>query len=380
MNREALYLSLLLLSLACHRNPPSNRQTAKPAEISFARYASGFEVEVCSGYSLLHVYNPWQNSQGVSFSYVLSEDPGLVPDSLSHLLYIQTPVHRVITLSTTHVAMIDQLGKQATIKGISGSGFIYLPELRNRLEEGKVSDVGYDQGLSYESIVALQPDVLFMYGVEGSVLASAQKLAELDVPVVFCGDYLEAHPLGKAEWIRFFARFYKREKEADYFFNRIDSLYHAHKTLAARAREQPLVLTGLPWKDTWYMAGGNSFAARFIEDAGGRYLWSDHPSSQAVPMDLESVYARAVNAQVWINPGAAASLDHLRKFDERFKNLAVLQSGRVYNNNARLNTSGGNDYWESGAVRPDLVLQDLIKVFHPDLMTDHSFIYYRQLK
>ena len=122
------------------------------------------------------------------------------------------------------------------------------------------------------------------------------------------------------------------------------------------------------------------YTNRFIADAGGAYLWADHPSSQAVPMDLESVYARAVNAEIWINPGAAASLDNLRDFDPRLKNLKVVRSGRVYNNNARMNESGGNDYWESGAVRPDLVLHDLIKVFHPDLMTDHPFIYYRQLK
>jgi len=128
------------------------------------------------------------------------------------------------------------------------------------------------------------------------------------------------------------------------------------------------------------MAGGKSFASRFIADAGGHYLWADHPSSQAVPMDLESVYARAVNAEIWINPGAASSLKDIRDFDERFEDLGVVQSGRIYNNSARINASGGNDYWESGAVRPDLVLYDLIKVFHPDLLTDHRFIYYRQLK
>lgn len=380
MRQGALYLIALALGVACHRNPvPEDIAGHSPAD-SYTRYASGFDLNVYESFSLLHVHDPWQNSKGVSFSYVLSDHPAMVPDSLSHLTFIQTPVKRVITLSTTHVAMIDQLGEQESIQGVSGSGFIFNTKIRKRIEAGEVRDVGYDQGLSYESIVDLKPDVLFMYGVEGSVMASAQKLAELNVPVVFCGDYLEAHPLGKAEWIRFFALFYKREMEADRFFDRIDSLYHAHKAVAGTVLDKPLVLTGLPWKDTWYIAGGNSFASRLIEDAGGSYLWADHPSDQAIPMDLESVYSRAVNAEVWINPGAASSLDNLRNFDERFKKLKVVQSGRIYNNNARINTSGGNDYWESGSVRPDQVLHDLIKVFHPDLMTDHRFIYYRQLK
>lgn len=379
MNRLVAYLAAGVLCVGCHTDPHITNVAGNSGN-AYTRYASGFDVDVYDKFKLLQVFDPWQNSKGVNFSYVLASDPDLVPDSLRHLVFIQTPVKRVITLSTTHVAMIDQLGEVASISGVSGSGFIFNQTLRKRIEEGEVLDVGYDQGLNYESIVNLQPDVLFMYGVEGSVLASAQKLAELKVPVVFCGDYLEAHPLGKAEWVRFFASFYKKERQADQFFEHIDSLYNVHKSLALKAEKKPLVLTGLPWKDTWYMAGGNSFASRFIADAGGQYLWADHPSTQAVPMDLESVYTRAVDADIWINPGAASSLTNLREFDQRFKNLRVLQSGQVYNNNARLNVSGGNDYWESGALRPDLVLQDLIKVFHPDLMTDHSYIYYRQLK
>jgi len=243
-----------------------------------------------------------------------------------------------------------------------------------------VAEVGYDQGLNYETIVNVDPDVLFMYGVEGSVRAISEKLTELEVPVVFCGDYLETHPLGKAEWIRFFSLFFRVEEKSELIFQAIDSAY---QTLAARAHlmeEKPIVLTGLPWKDTWYMAGGNSFAARLIKDAGGSYLWRDNPSTQAIPLDLESVYSKAVGAHIWINPGAASSLEELEHFDERLGALPVLQTGNVYGNNRRLTHGGGNDYWESGSVRPDLVLADLIALFHPDLMTDHQFIYYRKLK
>lgn len=380
MNGIRCCLSTLILISACHSNQSSEAVPAREPASSYARYATGFEVDDYADFKVLQVYNPWQNSQGVRFSYVLTSDPALVPDSLAPLTVIKTPVRRVITLSTTHVAMIAQLGEDLSIKGVSGTDLIYNETLRRRIAHGEIVDVGYDQGLSYESIVGLEPDVLFMYGVEGSVMASSQKLADLQVPVVFCGDYLEAHPLGKAEWIRFFSLFYEKEQEAEVFFDEIDSLYTSYKSLAGSVDHKPLVLTGLPWKDTWYMAGGESFAARLIKDAGGHYLWADHASSQAVPMDLESVYARAVNADLWINPGAASSLSDLRGFDERFAALKVLQSGGVFNNNARLNPSGGNDYWESGAVRPDLVLKDLIRVFHPDLLTDHRLIYYRQLK
>ncbi len=374
----SLGAAIILLS-GCIRNSSRITDPSKSME-SYCKYASGFEVMDHGDFTILRVHDPWQNSRNVTFSYVLAESEMLVPDSLSRFPFIKIPVQRVITLSTTHVAMIHYLGKSNTIKGASGTALIYDPEINIRIEADEILEVGYDQGLNYETIVSLDPEVLFMYGVEGSVLATAEKLSELGVNVIFCGDYLEPHPLGKAEWIRFFALFYELEEESNRLFYKIDSAYQTLKALASNATRKPNVLTGLPWKDTWYMAGGQSFAAKLIDDAGGSFLWRENQSTEAIPLDLESVYAKAVLADIWINPGAANNLNELNQFDERFRDLPVLQKGQVFNNNNRLTVTGGNDYWESGAVRPDLVLADLIEVFHPDLLNDHRFIYYRKLK
>ena len=379
--KRLFWLGILgILLSGCIRNSSHESFTYHGDGESFTTYARGFDVSDCGDFKLVGVHNPWQNSRNVTLPYVLAEKRSLVPDSLSDLPFIHIPVQRVITLSTTHVAMINQLGMAKTIKGASGVGLIYDPAIRQRIDAGELLEVGYDQGLNYETIVSLDPDVLFMYGVEGSVRATKEKLTELGVPVVFCGDYLEPHPLGKAEWIRFFSLFYGLEEESNQFFRQVDSIYQELASYADRPDHKPVVLTGLPWKDTWYMAGGKSFAARLIEDAGGDYLWIDNQSTEAIPLDLESVYARAVRADIWINPGAAGNLEELNRFDERFRELPALQQGRVFNNNQRLTNEGGNDYWESGSVRPHLVLADLMKVFHPDLLTDHQFIYYKKLK
>lgn len=346
----------------------------------FTRYASGFRVYHEETHTIVKVLDPWQESQNVIFSYLLAPNREMIPDSLKSLPFIQTPVERVIALSTTHVAMIDQLGSAPSIVGLSGAGFIYNPSIRERIDSGAIDDVGYGPGLDFEAIVKLKPDVLFLYGVEGNVMTTLEKLNDLGIPAVFCGEYLETHPLGKAEWIRFFSLFYEKEEQSAHFFNSIDSAYNALSKLALNASPKPLVLNGLPWKDTWYMAGGKSFAAKLIEDAGGDYLWSDNSSTQAIPMDLESVYMKAVYANIWINPGAASSISDILQMDERFGDLSVVHSGSIFNNDARNSPAGGNDYWESGTVRPDLILADLIGVFHPDLLSDHRFVYYRQLK
>ncbi len=377
-----LVISAVLLLQGCNgRSDSSVDQDMRRAGInSYTSYASGFRVQKHGSYTLVEVSDPWQQSKNVIFSYVLAPNTELIPDSLKSIPYIKTPVKRVIALSTTHVAMIDQLGSAESIVGLSGADFIYSSTLREGIESGAVKDVGYGPGLDFESIVRLQPDVLFLYGVEGNVMTTLEKLTDLGIPAVFCGEYLETHPLGKAEWIRFFSLFYNKEEQSARFFQQIDSAYSALSALASGVQPKPVVLNGLPWKDTWYMAGGKSFAAQLIEDAGGDYLWKDNPSTQAVPLDLESVYMRALNADIWINPGAAGSLADILLQDERLGDLDVLQSGHVFNNDARSNVGRGNDYWESGTVRPDLVLADLIEVFHPDLLTDHRFVYYRQLK
>ncbi len=367
-----------LLSGCMQKSCEGSLSTEK--ERSYTRYANGFDVQDQGDFTLISVHDPWQNSRNITFSYVLAESWDMVPDSLSELPYIKIPIDRVVTLSTTHVAMIQELGMEGTIKGASGTSFIYSSAIRKMIDAGELLEVGYDQGLNYETIVSLNPDVLFMYGVEGGVLATAEKLSELGIQVVFCGDYLEPHPLGKAEWIKFFSLFYGLEHKSDQKFHLIDSAYQSLTSYASTLTHKPRVLTGLPWKDTWYMAGGYSYAARLIEDAGGIFLWSDNQSTEAIPLDLESVYARAVGADIWINPGAARFLKELREFDERFRDLPVLQKGQVFNSNERLTDAGGNDYWESGAVRPDLVLADLMAVFHPDVLTDHQFFYYRKLK
>ncbi len=374
-------LVLLALTCACHPGTGDPRDTGPEEGASGSNtYARGFEVQKGEGYRLLQVHDPWQKSRNVTLSYLLAEDPEGVPDSLKGLPLIRVPVDRVITLSTTHVAMIERLGREASIRGASGTDLIYSQAMRDRIAAGEVVEVGHDQGLNYEGIVDLDPDVLFMYGVETDMHAASAKLADLGIPVVYCAEYLEPHPLGKAEWIRFFALFYQLEKRADSIFTRIDSSYSALTSLSGGVGRRPKVLMGLPWKDTWYMAGGKSYAAKLIQDAGGEYLWSDDPSDEALPLDLESVYGRALEADVWINPGIAVSLDQLAGFDERFTDLPVFLNGAIYNNDRRVGSHGGNDYWESGTVSPEVILADLIRVFHPDLLKDHPLKYYRKIK
>jgi iron complex transport system substrate-binding protein len=97
-------------------------------------------------------------------------------------------------------------------------------------------------------------------------------------------------------------------------------------------------------------------------------------------LNIESVYERAADADIWINPGMWESLEEALAEDERFALFEAFQNGKVYNNNRRANKHGGSSYWETGVANPHVVLADLIKIFHPELLPEHEFVYYYRLE
>jgi iron complex transport system substrate-binding protein len=380
--KDRLFIAFLLIlasSPACF-NPAGKHPGTSMKDEGKPQYARGFQIEKVPGYKILHVINPWQGSRRVHFQYILTEDISRIPDSLNQLPVIHIPVKRVICMSTTHVAMVDALGESDAIVGISGGDYISNAVLRSRLEAGEVKDVGADQTLNYELILSLRPDLIIAYGISAEVNGMVDRLEGFGIPVILNGDYLEDKPLGKTEWIRFVASFFERDIEADSIFRSVVSAYEQYKRLIPDKNQKPSVMTGLPWKDNWYIPGGKSFAAAYFRDAGGDYLWEDLDSREAVPIDLEAIFARAASADLWINCGAAGSLAEIGETDKRLSRFKPVGTGMVFNNNARISPAGGNDFWESGVMAPHLILADLISIFHPEALPDHELVYYTRLK
>ena len=344
--------------------------------------ANGFAIEKqdeLAGWTKLTVFNPWEKAKNVSVEYYLADRNTWVPEQLSGKRIIRTPVQRVICLSTTHLAYIEKLGESDKVAGISGSQYISNPEIRRRMEQGAVPDVGYGQNLNYELIVSLKPELVMVYGIGSEVTGYSQKLEELGIPVVMVGEYLEETPLGKAGWIKFFGAFFEKEDVADAYFNYIESEYNRLRMLVKNESNKPKVLVGSPYKDAWWVPGGSSYLANLIADAGGDYLGRKNPSHESYVISFENALAWGSNADVWINMSNMSSKKELLGADQRFGNFQVFKKGKMYNNIKRLSSHGGNDFWESGTVNPHLVLRDLIKIFHPGLI-DEELIYYDEIK
>ena len=338
-------------------------------------------IEKVPGATRVAVREPWQNSGGKELVWYLVARDSALPRDIGEEQVIRVPVRRMICMSTTHAAMMRALSADSMIVGISGSSLLYDSLLLERTGSGEIKDVGYEGNLNRELVISLAPDLVMAYGVADPSSGSTVRLAEAGVKVFYNADYLEEHPLNRCAWLRLFGLLTGKEEMADSIVITVSDSYRELTTMVANAAgKKPGVLLGAPWEDVWYVSPGNTYIGRLIDDAGGDYIYRDMTGNNSVPVSVESVFRRASGAEIWINPGTAGKLSDIEAADHRLTSLPVFSSGRVWNNRGRIRQDGGNDYWESGVDRPDLLLKDFISIIHPELLPDYDPYYYIRLE
>lgn len=264
--------------------------------------------------------------------------------------------------------------------GISNSKQVNTASVVEKIKTGQVVEIGNNANVNVEKLLELNPDLVTTFGIGNPDIDSYPKLLEAGLKVAINAEYMESSPLGQAEWLKFTALFFNHEAKAAKIFEEIAQQYQTIVSLAKSIKNRPTVFVGFNFKGTWYMPGGNSYVAQYLADAGANYLWKEDKSSGSLPLSFEKVFERAVNADYWLNLSQSwKTRKDLLADDNRYAEFKAVKEKNLYNNNARLNTTGGNDYWESGISNPHLVLSDLIKILHPEILPNHQLKYYRQL-
>lgn len=379
--QTVLTFSLITFILTCccrhektidiHDHPANNQSVS-------VKFAKGFEIRDQGSYQTLMIYNPWQKAKNISYRYHLCASDTLINEQGKET-NIKVPVKRVICLSTTHIGFIDYIEELGSIVGLSGSRYVSNPYLLDQIHKGNVHDVGYDEGINYELILELKPDLVIAYGVSGNETGFSEKLKELGVRVMFVAEYLEENPLAKMEWVKVFAALYRKEDEISVKYDSAVDNYSSLVRMVSGLRHRPTVLLGLPWKGSWYISGGDSYIAQLISDAGGEYLWEHSKFRDSKPMSLETIFSKAYEADYWLNTGIANSIGEILDIDKRFESLSCMRNSKVYNNNKLMNPQGGNEYFEKGVVEPEVILADLITILHPEILPSHQLKYYQRL-
>ena len=345
------------------------------------KYAKNFTLEYREGYKLLTVTTPWAGAEQ-SFSYALvpEEFAGMVDSG--NAMVIKTPIKSIVTFSTTYFPFLEQIGQLESIVGVDTAMFAYNQSIRTWVEAGAIKEVGGGASMApvdVEKVVELKPDAIMTSASGVPEYDVHPQLLEAGLPVILNADYLEPHPLGRAEWGKFIAAFYDKEVEAAKLFDEVVARYEEAKQKVVAISYAPSVFLNTAWEDSWAVPQKDSYVGILLKDASANYLFNDQEGSASSYLGFEAVLDAAKDAKFWLNPGMATDLASLSAMDARYADFGAFKSGDVYNTNARVTEMGGSDYYESGVANPDKVLMDLIKIFHPGLMEGYELYYYQKL-
>ena len=372
---SAFILASLLLLVSCVSNKKTSLEGFNQ-DIYTPEYASGFKILGADNVqsTLIQVFNPWQGAKDVEMSYFISRNGEQAPAGFTGPT-IPAGAKQIVCMSSSYIAMLDALGQADRIVAVSGIDYVSNPYII--AHKDSIKDMGPE--MNYELLLGLKPDVVLLYGIGDAQTAVTDKLKELSIPYMYVGEYLEESPLGKAEWMVALSELTDSREKGIEIFSEIPKRYQTLKDLTASVEQRPTVMFNTPWNDSWIMPSTKSYMAQLVNDAGADYIYKENTSNSSAPIGLETAYGLIQKADYWINVGMASTLDELKAVNPKFTDAKSVREKTAYNNNLRLTATGGNEYWESAVVRPDIVLRDLIHIFHPELVSD-SLYYYRHLE
>jgi len=366
--KRLVFLSFLCLSLifgSCKTdNPAAPASAIVVTDTLEVKYATGFDIQKTENGYRLTINNPWPSSTD-TLQLDLNRD-ATIGD-------VQIPVQKFIATSTTHIPPLVLLDEADKLIGFPDTDYISSSVMRERINAGHVEDLGANETVNLERTISLEPDLVMGYGIDADN-PTYQSMMDAGIPVLYNGDWTEAHPLGRAEWIKVFGILFDKEKEAFEIFKQIETDYLAAKA-SVEELDKPTVIAGATWKDIWYLPYGNSWQGTLINDAGGDYIYKDTNGSGSLSYNIEKVLKDAQQADYWIAPSQYTSYNQMLADNSSYKLFEAFQNKVLYTFALRKGATGGVVYYEEASMRPDLVLKDLISIFHGQASTGKLYFF-----
>lgn len=380
--KKHLFLFAFLLSLSfigCKSDTKEKSVNPETIKVGKVSYATAFDILEFDGYKEIILKDLWPNSQ-TSLRYLLVEDKDKAPENTqAYDAVVQVPIKTIVVTSTTHIPSLDMLGETQTLIGFPDLDFISSTSARSLIDQGKVIGLGKNEVIDVERVLELNPEVLVSFAVDG-LDPKLKTIAKAGIPVLYNSDWVETSPLGKAEWIKFFGALYGKYDLATELFEEVEKEYLNIKELAEQATYRPTVFSGAMYKDVWFVPQGESWAAQFIADAQGEYLWKDTKGTGSNPLGLESVLEKAHLADVWLDPSAFISKESLAKANKVYSQFEAFKTDNIYTYVLKKGATGGVIYFELGPNRPDIILKDILYILHPELLPDYTPYFYSKIE
>ena len=377
MKRILGVLIIIVLLVGCKEKNNTNNDSKEIKESIQIKYAKGFDIQHFKYYKKLIIKSPYQNAKE-QFEYILSTSNNENTSTVSGTK-ITVPLKKIAATSTTHIPMLELLNVEKSLIGFPHTKYISSPRTRKLIADNLVREIGAKASLNTEIILDLKPDAVIGFSMT-KTNKSLSLIEKSGIPVVLNGDWLEETPLGRAEWIKFLGVLFNKEKEADSIFNVIEKNYNDAKLIASKANQTPSVLSGaIMSKDIWNLPAGESFVAQFLTDANTNYLWKDSKGKGSLSISFESVLDKGKNADIWIAPGYFSSKNQMRNNNKNYTAFNAFKKNQLFTFANKVGETGGVIYFELGPTRPDLVLKDIIKITHPELLKDYKTTFFEKM-
>lgn len=373
---KMIFVLPFFLLIGCKKKE-SSEIVKTETEKNSIEYASGLSIIKHEGYSVVTVSDPWPDAH-TKFTYVLKEKEAKVPDSLQKYTTIKVPLESIVVTSTTNIPFLEMLEVENKLVGFPHTDYISSEKTRALIDKGAVKNVGQNEKLNVEQLIELSPDLIVTFGVDNNN-AMLDNLKKSGLNVLIQADWMEQSPLGKAEWIKLYGALFGKEEQAKELFDKIVLSYDQAKKLVTGKPATSSVLYGSMYEDIWYVAKGNSWVAQFMKDAQANYLWADLKGTGSEGLSFEKVLVKAKTANFWIASGSFKSLDEFGKINPHYAEFDAFKSKNVYTFEGKVGATGGTVYYELAPSRPDLVLKDYIKIFHPELLPSYEFTFASKL-
>lgn len=380
--KKLVIFLVALTCLTCKEDKGLERKLPPvDAKSNSITHAEGFSISKFQDFTVLEIKNPWPKAEK-TYRYALIPRelaPKITFNADEYDAILLTPIASIVVTSTTHIPALELLNVETSLIGFPSTDYISSEKTRTRIDDGFVRELGKNEDINTEVLLELNPDVVIGYGIDGNN-RTLETVEKSGISVIYNGDWVEKSALAKAEWIKFFGALYNKEKESDSIFKQIETDYLQAKSMAAKVEKGPTVLSGAMHKDIWYLPNGTSPEAQLLKDANVNYLWSDTTGSGSLALNFEAVLVKAQEADLWLNPSYYGSLEAIEKANSHYTKIQAFKEKQVYSFVNKVGETGGVLYYELGMARPDLVLKDLIKICHPELLKDYQPFFFEQLK
>lgn len=371
---SAYIVTWVLLLSACGGGSKTSSLQAEGDTVRM-KYSSLLQIVKHADYTVVTIRNPWDTLK-VLHTYLLADREKPLPEHLPEGTVVRTPLQKSVIYSSVHCSLWSELDELKGIGGVCGLEYINLPQIQEGCRNGSIVNVGNSMNPDIECIIDLRPDAILLSPFENS--GGYGRVGKLNIPIIECADYMETSALGRAEWMRLYGLLLGKEAQADSLFAGIEKEY---LTLTQQVKSQnlkrPTVISEMKNSSAWYIPGGNSTMGRLYQDAGADYVFASLSNSGSVPLAFETVFDRGGNADIWLikyNQPQDKTYSELERDYAPYARFKAFQDRKVYGCN-----TNHVPFYEESPFHPELLLKDLIKIFHPELLPDYDLKYFSNL-